>query len=135
MRLSFTSIAPALKTCLKDFDNLFLGCHTHVPTSHCAGRPQLKQRQAHPSPARKTPYGSPMILRWNSVSWSGHACALTHGHLPTTSAPILLKGPFAPATPDDSLFSGCARIHQGPMLLGQMIFSKTPWLSTWQTPT
>ena len=71
MRLSFTSIDPALKPCLKDFNNLFLGCHTHAATSHCAGRPQLKQRQAHPSPARKTPYGSPMILRWNSVSWSG----------------------------------------------------------------
>jgi len=71
MRLSFTSIAPALKSCLKDFNNLFLGCHTHAATSHCAGRPQLKQQQAHPSPARKTPYRSPMILWQNSVSWSG----------------------------------------------------------------
>ena len=44
MRLSFTSIAPALKPCLKDFNDLFLGCHTHAATSHYAGRPQLKQR-------------------------------------------------------------------------------------------
>lgn len=124
MRLSFTSIDPALKPCLKDFNNLFLGCHTHAATSHCAGRPQLKQRQAHTSLARK--HLTDLQWFWDGILCPGlaHACALTHDHLPTTSPPILLKNPFAPETPDDSLFSGCARIHQSTMLLAQMISLK-----------
>ena len=128
MRLSFTSIAPAFKPCLKHFNNIFLGCQTHAATSHCPGRPQLKQRQAHPSPVRWHPHLTDLQWFWDGILCLGlaHACALTHGHLPTISPPILLKGPFAPDTPDDSLFSGCARIHQSPMLLGQMISFKDP---------
>lgn len=107
MRLSFTSIDPALKPCLKDFNNLFLGCHTHAATSHCAGRPQLKQRQAHTSLARK--HLTDLQWFWDGILCPGlaHECALSHDHLPTTSPPILLKNPFAPETPDDSIFWMC----------------------------
>lgn len=60
----------------------------------------------------------PVILRWNSGSWSG-LWLCPHGWPSAHPSPLVhLKFPFVPAAQDSSPFPGCARIHQS--LWGRM---------------